>query len=271
MVGFMPILARHLYADGIDPPSMLLWRYAIALPALADCAAAATRVDLIGAWRGGAWRIALVGATLGVGQTITFWESIKTLDTSVAALLFYTYPALTTGARPGVVQPADPGAAVLCVAIILRRRGVHRRAGAARRDDRSARPRLGDPVAADLCAARIAGCRRGGNIRPRRAYRCGRSAARPRLAVGAWIVSVTSMRGLMPSGDAGDVERLGAVELQGLAVVPSLNCSGSTPMPTRFERWMRSKLSAITALTPSSACPWPPSRATSRCRIPCRR
>ena len=27
-------------------------------------------------------------------------------------------------------------------------------------------------------------------------------------------------------------------------------------MPTRFERWMRSKLSAITALTPSSAVPF---------------
>ena len=27
-------------------------------------------------------------------------------------------------------------------------------------------------------------------------------------------------------------------------------------MPTRFERWMRSKLSAITALTPRSAVPF---------------
>ena len=33
------------------------------------------------------------------------------------------------------------------------------------------------------------------------------------------------------------------------------NCSGSTPMPTRFERWMRSKLSAITARTPSRIVP----------------
>ena len=29
---------------------------------------------------------------------------------------------------------------------------------------------------------------------------------------------------------------------------PGRNCIGSTPIPTRFERWMRSKLSAITAL-----------------------
>ncbi len=39
------------------------------------------------------------------------------------------------------------------------------------------------------------------------------------------------------------------------ALSPSRNCSGSTPMPIRFERWMRSKLSAITARTPSSFVP----------------
>ena len=38
-------------------------------------------------------------------------------------------------------------------------------------------------------------------------------------------------------------------------VAPSANSSGSTPMPTRFERWMRSKISAITARTPSSSVP----------------
>ena len=40
------------------------------------------------------------------------------------------------------------------------------------------------------------------------------------------------------------------------AVSPSGSCSGSTPIPIRFERWMRSKLSAITARTPSSAVPF---------------
>ena len=114
----MPILARHLYAAGVAPPSMLLWRYAIALPALL-LAAAATRLDLAGAWRGGAWKIALVGATLGVGQTITFWESIKTLDTSVAVLLFYTYPALTLVVdRMMFGRPIRPHSAA-CVAVIL--------------------------------------------------------------------------------------------------------------------------------------------------------
>ena len=83
--------AVTLFSDGKDDLAVAfdsasgreLWRYAIALPALL-LAAAATRTNLVAAWRGGAWRIALVGLTLGAGQTITFWESIKTLDTSLA-------------------------------------------------------------------------------------------------------------------------------------------------------------------------------------------
>jgi drug/metabolite transporter (DMT)-like permease len=118
MVGFMPLLARRLYAAGVDPASMLLWRYVIALPAL-FIAAAAIRLNLFVPWRRGAWKIALVGATLGVGQTITFWESIRTLDTSLAVLLFYTYPALMLVLdRMLFKRPVRPGAA-LCVAVIL--------------------------------------------------------------------------------------------------------------------------------------------------------
>jgi drug/metabolite transporter (DMT)-like permease len=97
---------------------MLLWRYVIALPALLS-AAAVIRLNLFVAWRRGAWKIALVGATLGVGQTITFWESIKTLDTSLAVLLFYIYPALMLVLdRMLFKRPVRPGAA-LCVAVIL--------------------------------------------------------------------------------------------------------------------------------------------------------
>jgi drug/metabolite transporter (DMT)-like permease len=99
-------------------PSMLLWRYAIALPALL-LAAAATRLDLIVAWRRGAWRIVLVGATLGAGQTICFWESIKTLDTSIAVLVFYAYPALTLLLDRLLFGRPIRAAAVACVAVIL--------------------------------------------------------------------------------------------------------------------------------------------------------
>ena len=37
---------------------------------------------------------------------------------------------------------------------------------------------------------------------------------------------------------------------------PSSNTRGSTPMPTRLERWIRSKLLAITAATPRRRVPF---------------
>jgi drug/metabolite transporter (DMT)-like permease len=118
MVGVMPLVARQLYADGLDAPSMLFWRYSLALVALA-VALKAVHLDLRQAWRAGAWQIALVGATLGSAQTLCFWESIKTLETSIAVLLFYTYPAVTLALDRFIFkQPIRP-LAVLCIAIIL--------------------------------------------------------------------------------------------------------------------------------------------------------
>ena len=40
------------------------------------------------------------------------------------------------------------------------------------------------------------------------------------------------------------------------ALAPGLNWSGSTPMPIRLERWMRSNDSTSTARTPSSTVPF---------------
>src|SRR6266702_4225538 len=118
MVGVMPLVARQLYADGLSAPSMLFWRYSLALIALA-AAAGAVRLDLRQAWRGGAWQIALVGATLGAAQTLCFWESLKTLETSIAVLLFYTYPAVTLALDRLVFKEPIRPLAVLCIAIIL--------------------------------------------------------------------------------------------------------------------------------------------------------
>lgn len=123
MVGVMPLVARWLYADGLDAPSMLFWRYSLALVALA-IAARVVHLDLRRAWQGGAWRIALVGATLGAAQTLCFWESIKTLETSIAVLLFYTYPAVTLALdRVFFKEPIRP-LAVLCIGVILAGAGL---------------------------------------------------------------------------------------------------------------------------------------------------
>ena len=118
LVGFMPIIALRLYAHGIGAPSMLFWRYAFAILPLVLVAAALGN-DLRGLWRSGAWRIGLVGATLGAAQTLCFWESIKTLETSIAVLLFYTYPALTLALERLFFKLPIRPVAVFCIAIIL--------------------------------------------------------------------------------------------------------------------------------------------------------
>jgi drug/metabolite transporter (DMT)-like permease len=123
MVGFMPLVTLRLYADGLDASSMLVWRYGIALVPLI-LAATLARHSLKAAWRAGAWRIALVGATLGVGQTLCFWESLHWLDTSVAILLFYTYPALTLALDRLIFGRAVRPRAVVCVGLILAGAGL---------------------------------------------------------------------------------------------------------------------------------------------------
>src|SRR5258708_29515994 len=118
MVGFMPLLARRLYADGLSAPSMLFWRYDLAILALA-AAALFMRIDLRRVLRGGGWRIVLLGMTLGAAQTLCFWESLKTLETSIAVLLFYTYPAVTLALdRLILKQPIRP-LAVVGIRVIL--------------------------------------------------------------------------------------------------------------------------------------------------------
>jgi drug/metabolite transporter (DMT)-like permease len=118
LVGVMPLAAVRLYADGLSPSSMLFWRYAIAILALGT-AAMLTGLNLSRSWRDGAWRTVLLGATLGAGQTLCFWESIRTLETGVAVLLFYTYPAITVALDRFVFRTRVRPLALACIGAIL--------------------------------------------------------------------------------------------------------------------------------------------------------
>jgi drug/metabolite transporter (DMT)-like permease len=118
MVGVMPLVALQLYADGLSAPSMLFWRYAIAIVALA-AAARIARHGLSRAWRHGAWRIFAVGATLGAAQTLCFWQSIQTLETSIAVLLFYTFPVVTLALDRLVFKQPIRSLALWCIGVIL--------------------------------------------------------------------------------------------------------------------------------------------------------
>jgi drug/metabolite transporter (DMT)-like permease len=123
LVGFMPIITLQLYKAGISATSMLVWRYGLALVPLA-AASALAGCDFRAALRRGAWRIALVGATLGAGQTLCFWESLHTLDTSIAILLFYTYPALTLAFDRLIFKRPIRLRAAACIAMILTGAGL---------------------------------------------------------------------------------------------------------------------------------------------------
>lgn len=118
MVGFLPITTRRLYAEGVSASSLLFWRYAIGLVVIAFAARLA-RVDLVRAGRHGAFRLTVVGATLGAAQTLCYFESLRWLETSIAVLLFYTYPALTLVLERILFRRPVKGIAVLCIAMIL--------------------------------------------------------------------------------------------------------------------------------------------------------
>lgn len=57
------------------------------------------------------------------------------------------------------------------------------------------------------------------------------------------------------SGDTGHIDDLVAAEAERLDGVAVANWNGRTPIPTRFERCMRSYLSAMTARMPRSSVP----------------
>jgi drug/metabolite transporter (DMT)-like permease len=118
MFGFVPLAARGLYADGLSTWSMLCWRYLLALVIIFSGIRLAG-LHLGAAIRQGAWRIALVGVTLGAAQTLCYFQSLRHLDTGIAVLLFYTFPVVTLAIeRCFFKQPVAP-AALFCVLVIL--------------------------------------------------------------------------------------------------------------------------------------------------------
>jgi drug/metabolite transporter (DMT)-like permease len=118
LVGFVPLAARRLYAAGITPFSLLFWRYLLALGAIYG-AVAMLRLDWRGALRRGGWRLTLVGAGLGATQTLCFFQSLRTLETGIAVLLFYTYPAVTLVLERMLFGRRVRVLALFCVAMIL--------------------------------------------------------------------------------------------------------------------------------------------------------
>jgi len=118
MFGFVPLAARGLYADGLSTWSLLCWRYLLALIVIFGAIRMAG-LRLGPALRQGGWRISLVGASLGAMQTLCYFQSLRRLDTGIAVLLFYTFPAVTLCVERFVFKQPVARISLLCVVVIL--------------------------------------------------------------------------------------------------------------------------------------------------------
>jgi drug/metabolite transporter (DMT)-like permease len=118
MFGFVPLAARGLYADGLSTWALLCWRYLLAL-VIIFAGVRLARLRLGAALRAGAWRIAVVGVSLGAVQTLCFFQSLRRLDTGIAVLLFYTFPVVTLAVERFFFKERVAPAALLCVIVIL--------------------------------------------------------------------------------------------------------------------------------------------------------
>jgi drug/metabolite transporter (DMT)-like permease len=118
MFGFVPLAARALYADGLSTWALLCWRYLLALVVI-FAGIRLARLRLGSALRQGAWRIAVVGLSLGSVQTLCYFQSLRRLDTGIAVLLFYTFPVVTLAVERFWFKERVAPAALLCVIVIL--------------------------------------------------------------------------------------------------------------------------------------------------------
>lgn len=118
LVGGVPMLAVGLYRDGMDPQSLLFWRYWIALAVLWPLAVA-TSPSLGEDWRRAGRFLFLNGLTLGVIQTFTYFRAVETIPSSIVVTIFFTYPIMTL-ALEALVARRKPGlGAVLAVGLVF--------------------------------------------------------------------------------------------------------------------------------------------------------
>lgn len=90
--GAMPVLAKVAYRTGLTPQQLLVFRFAIAAIGMA--------VITVGTLKGKRWMaphefflVFALGVVFGV-QSLLFFQSLRTLDASIAQLVFFTHPIL---------------------------------------------------------------------------------------------------------------------------------------------------------------------------------
>ena len=91
--GLNPVFAVPLYDAGMDPDSVLFFRYLFAIPMVA----------LTMIWRGRGFRVhsrevlpLIIMGILMATSSITLFESYKFMDASIASTLLFVYPIIVT-------------------------------------------------------------------------------------------------------------------------------------------------------------------------------
>ncbi|MBR5890516.1 MAG: DMT family transporter, partial [Bacteroidaceae bacterium] len=91
--GLNPVFAVPLYDAGMDPDSVLFFRYLFAIPMVA--------FTMI--WRGRGFRVhsrevlpLIIMGILMATSSITLFESYKFMDASIASTLLFVYPIIVT-------------------------------------------------------------------------------------------------------------------------------------------------------------------------------
>lgn len=118
LVGGVPMLAVSLYREGMDPQSLLFWRYWIALAVLWPLAAW-TSPSLGEDWRKAGRFLFLNGVTLGVLQTWTYFRAVATMPSSIVVTIFFTYPIITLAIEAALSGKRPAGGSIAAVALVF--------------------------------------------------------------------------------------------------------------------------------------------------------
>ena len=116
--GLLPWFARVAYAHGADPFGMLAARFTIAFSILLVVRSARMRRR---PWpdRAVLARLLLLGAVGYAPQATFFFNGVKRIDTSLATVIFYTYPVLVVLASWLVFRHRPTRTTSLCLAVAV--------------------------------------------------------------------------------------------------------------------------------------------------------
>ena len=114
--GTNPLFALPLYADGMNPDSVLLLRYLAAIPVVA----------LIMVMRGRSFRVnrrqlvtlAVFGILMAL-SSLTLFLSYTYMDAGIASTLLFVYPIMVAVIMAGVYKERISKLTIFCIAVAL--------------------------------------------------------------------------------------------------------------------------------------------------------